>query len=117
MSLARHQMLGAAQACVGLVLLARPQAALNELTGPDARSARWIARILGARLSVQGSAVALSGSPVVIDVGGAVDAIHAASMLLIAARSPRWRRPTLASAAFAGAGAVASRHAVPEPRR
>jgi hypothetical protein len=114
---ARHQILGAAQACVGLVLIARPQAVLNDLAGPDSRSARRIARILGTRLSVQGTAVGLSGSPFVIDIGGTVDAIHAASMLVIATRSARWRRATAASAVFAGAAALASRHAIPERTR
>ncbi|HEX2903982.1 MAG TPA: hypothetical protein VHO01_11055, partial [Jatrophihabitans sp.] len=69
---ARHQVLGAAQLALGLALLARPETVLAELAGPRAQPARRIARVLGSRLSVQGSAVALSGNPLVVDGGGAV---------------------------------------------
>lgn len=65
MSIAGHQLLGLTQACVGLVLLARPQVVLNDCAWPDSHSARRIARLLGTRLGLQGTAVGLSGSALV----------------------------------------------------
>lgn len=117
MGITSHQLLGAVQVCVGVTLVARPQTVLNALAGPDTASARRIARVLGVRLTVQGAAVGLSGNDAVIKAGGAVDTVHAASMLLIAALSHSWRRAAVASAAFAGAAALASRYATPGTNR
>lgn len=117
MSIARHQRLGAIQTCIGVALLVRPQAALNAFAAPDTRAARRIARILGTRLTVQGTTIGLSGSKAIIDAGGVVDAVHAASMLAVAARGGRWRRAAAASAVLAATAALASRHAAPEQHR
>ena len=111
MRIARHQLLGVAQAAAGLALVARPQAVYGALGAPDSRAGRRVARVLGARQVGQGFAVALNHNRQMIQAGGAVDALHALSMLPIVLSGSRWRRAAAASAAFASAAAVASRYA------
>ncbi|MEO6702999.1 MAG: hypothetical protein ABI140_21880 [Jatrophihabitantaceae bacterium] len=112
MSIARGQLLAAAQGGVGFALLARPGRALDAFAAPDATYARRVARILGARLAVQAAALQLSRNRAVLVTTGWVDAVHALSMVMVAARSARWRRAALASGAFAAAGALATGRAI-----
>ena len=66
----------------------------------------------GARHLIQAALTALAPKPTVLAVGGQVDAVHAASMLLLAAVSRAGRRAALTDAlteaAFTAAGSSAS---------
>lgn len=98
----------AAHCIAGSVLLLRPrQVGAAAAPAPNVAPAPWLTRVLGARQLAQGSVVLVRPS-VAVTVGGAlVDAAHAASMLIVAAVSSRYRRPALISAGFAGAAAAA----------
>ena len=87
----------------GAALLLRPRGVLGRLGAraprapwwrPPARSARATWRRPPPRGASRGAASR--------DLGAAVDALHAASMLALAARRSARRRPALASAAVAG---------------
>lgn len=60
-------------------------------------------RVLGARQVLQAVLLARSSSSGALRFGAAVDGSHSASMLVLAARSERWRRPALQSAAISAA--------------
>lgn len=65
-------------------------------------------RVLGARLLVQGAATAARGGDAgAHGVGAGVDALHALSMVGLAAVSRSWRRRALVSAAGAAGFAAA----------
>ena len=117
MTVARHQLLGGAQAGAGIGLLSSPRAALEALAAPNTTFGRVVARVLGMRLLVQGAAVGLSGSPTAIEAGGVVDALHGLSMLVVAVRYPRWRRAAAVNAVCAGGAVLASRYAVARRQR
>ena len=72
------------------------------LGGPFGDSARTVVRVLGARQIAQTAASWVRPTPAVLRLGAEVDALHCASMLVLAILSRRWRRPALASAAIAG---------------
>lgn len=80
--------------------------------GLDTTSRRAV-RLLGARQVVQASVSAARPSREVLDLGVAVDGLHAASMVGLAVFVRRYRRAAAASAAIAAAftvaGAVAAR--------
>ena len=80
---------------------------LRKITGDRGVPPAWIVRLLGARLLVQGAPEALRPSSTVLRLGVLVDLTHAASMLAAGRVWPRYRRAALASAAAAGASAVA----------
>ena len=88
------------------VLVARPGAVLRAVATPAPRPARWVVRLLGARVVLQQVAVlAVPTRPLVL-LGATVDGLHAASMVGTALASPRYRRAAALSAAAASASAV-----------
>jgi hypothetical protein len=64
-------------------------------------------RVLGARHLAQAAAGGADPGRTATRLGATVDALHAASMLALAAADRRWRRAALTSASVAGALAVA----------
>lgn len=87
---------------VGLEV-ARALYGVSLLRGPSA-----LDRVLGGRMLVQGVATAVKGGDELAHgAGGGVDALHALSMVGLAAVSRRWRRRALVSAAVATGFAVA----------
>jgi hypothetical protein len=97
----------------GAALLLGPGPAIRLATGriPSQR-ARRVARLLGARHLVQAALTYVAPQPGVFAAGGQVDAVHAASMLLLAAADQAGRRAALTDAvteaAFAAAGFAAA---------
>lgn len=85
----------------GAVLLADPGLPLRLGGGLDSRGVRAAVRILGARHLVEALILAEAGDQRSARWIRAVDAVHATSMLLLAALSPRLRRDALLSAASA----------------
>lgn len=86
----------------GLVLLVAPDRLSKTLTGLrlDGRG-RTVARALGARHVLQAIASTRTDVDATKQIGSTVDRMHAASMLLVAAHSTRWRRLALTDAAVA----------------
>jgi hypothetical protein len=109
-----------AQAATGAVLVARPDALVALVVGDGAHPATWIVRFLGARMVVQGCVVGARPTRALLVGGAAVDALHAASMVLVARGEPRYRRSALASALtatmFAAASAASAASAVAAAR-
>jgi hypothetical protein len=89
---------------IALLLLPNRCAALASFGGR--RPAAWLVRLLGARMLAQSGLELASGSRRTIRLGAATDAVHAASMLVVAARRPGYRPAALASAGLAGACAA-----------
>ena len=82
----------------GMVLVLTPGPVLRLVTGriPSPRACR-VARVLGARHLIQAAVTAAAPRPEVFAIGGEVDTVHAASMLL-ASIWPGARRAALADA-------------------
>lgn len=93
-----------ARSLVGTLELARPSL-LMAGHQPDAVTRRGI-RVLGVRDLVQSIVTTVAPSQGVVRAGFAIDLVHAASMLALAAADRRRRRPALTSAAIAGVLAV-----------
>ena len=87
----------------GMVLVLTPGLVLRLVTGriPSRRTCR-VARVLGTRHLIQAAATAVAPRPEVFAIGGGVDAVHTASMLLAA------RRAALADALMEAALAAGS---------
>lgn len=100
--------LAVVRGCYGGCQLVAPglEAALAPL---DAQRIRWVVRVAGAREAAQ-LAWCLAGGQRARRWGIAVDALHAVTMLAVAAASSRYRRPAvlegLVAAGFALAGAA-----------
>ena len=97
----------------GVTLILMPGPVIRMATGrPPSGRACLTARLLGARHLVQTALTAAAPWPGTFAIGGQVDTLHAASMVLLAAVSRSGRRPALtdalAEAAFAAAGFSAS---------
>ncbi|GAA3223728.1 hypothetical protein GCM10017691_11010 [Pseudonocardia petroleophila] len=95
----------------GAVLLAAPDAVFVLATRPrsdEPRRARAVLRVLGARHLAQAGLVVLRPGPGVSAVSAAVDGVHAATCLGLAALDRRWRRPALLDAAVAAAFCLAT---------
>jgi hypothetical protein len=107
-------LLAGVRAGYGAVQLATPAWSAEQLLGgPLDPAALRVVRVLGARQLAQASlALAFPAGPW-LGLGAGVDAMHALSMVGLAATGPRWRRPALVSglmaAAFAAAGVLAAR--------
>ena len=90
-----------------LVLAPGPTIRIATCRHPSRRACR-VARVLGTRHLIQAALTAAAPGPAVLAMGGQVDAVHTASMLLLAAVSPAERRAALtdalAEAAFAAVG-------------
>ena len=101
------------RAAYGTALVLVPGPAIRLATGriPSRRACR-VARVLGARHLIQAGLTAAAPEPTVLAIGRQVDAVHTASMLLLAAVSRAGRRAALTDAlteaAFAAAGFSAS---------
>jgi hypothetical protein len=96
----------------GTVLVLAPGPAIRLVTGrvPGRRACR-VARVLGTRHLIQAALTAAAPRPAVFAIGGQVDAVHTASMLLAAvwpAEREAALMDALAEAALAAAGFSAS---------
>ncbi|HEY2521341.1 MAG TPA: hypothetical protein VGJ19_14615 [Streptosporangiaceae bacterium] len=114
-----ESLLASIRAGYGAVQLAAPgYSAEQQLGGPLDPATLRVVRVLGARQLAQAGlaqfwpARSLPAEPL-LGLGVAVDALHALSMVPVAATAPRWRRPALVSGlmatAFAVAGVLAAR--------
>lgn len=109
---ARGRVLQLIRAGYGTVLVLAPGPAIGLVTGrvPSRRVCR-VAQVLGIRHLIQAALTAVAPQSAVFALGGQVDAVHTASMLLVAVR-PAGRRAALtdalAEAALATAGFSAS---------
>jgi hypothetical protein len=81
--------------------VARPGLFLRLTKGRVGRGERVTVRILGARYIVQSGAGLTFGRPWVRDADAAIDLVHAATMVALAAIAPTHRRLALLSAATA----------------
>jgi hypothetical protein len=77
----------------------------------DDRPALLLLRLLGARDLGQAVLAGTAPPPALLRLGAGVDALHAASMVALAAVSREHRRPALTSAALATVWAAATRAA------
>jgi hypothetical protein len=102
-----------ARATYGAALVLAPDPAIRLATGhlPSRRACR-VARVLGARHLIQAGLTAAAPGRALFALGGQVDTVHTASMLLLAAVSRAGRRAALTDAlteaALAAAGFSAS---------
>jgi hypothetical protein len=108
-----------ARAGYGMALVLVPGPALRATGRLPTRRACRVAQVLGARHLVQATLTTIAPTPAVLAVGGQVDAVHTASMLVLAAVSRAGRRAALTDAmteaAFAAAGFSASWGNVGQP--
>ena len=107
-----------ARAAYGAALVVLPGPVIWLATGQrPSRRARRVAQVLGARHLIQAGLTAAAPSPAALVAGGRVDAVHATSMLLLAAVSRAGRRAALTDAltevALAAVGATAARYGEP----
>lgn len=114
MTVRAETLLSGVRAGYGAVQLATPAySAEQRLGGPLDRATQRVVRVLGARQVTQAGLTLVFPAEPVLGLGVAVDALHALSMVALAAATPRWRRPALVSgltaAAFAAAGVLAAR--------
>jgi hypothetical protein len=98
-----------ARAVWGAGCLAAP-AAVGRVLGlaPGDRRALLLLRVLGARDLGQAVLAGTDPPPALLRLGAGVDALHAASMVALAAVSRDHRRPALISAALAAVWTAAS---------
>jgi hypothetical protein len=103
---ARSRLIGALNLALGVVLLARPERVARGVASSVPPGRGWV-RLLGARYVAQGAVQASMPKAEVLELSVVVDALHAASMLGMAAIRAEYRRPALLSAAVAtGSAAV-----------
>jgi len=97
-----------ARAAYGCALLIAPDTLLGLAGRPPAGpGAVVVARVLAARHLLQAAVTTAKPAAPIGGLGAAVDVLHAATGLALAAVSPRWRRAALVDAATATALAVA----------
>lgn len=112
--------IGATRAAWGAVLLVAPGAVLAAVVAPAqqrGRPATIVLRVLGARQLAQAAVERRWPRPRVLALAATVDALHAASGLLLATVDRRWRRGALLDAAVAlGFCLVTARTARYQPR-
>lgn len=106
----------------GIVLVAAPRRLARIAGGRKGWSTRTdVGRLLGARHLVQAAVTATRPNVMVLALGAAVDALHAASGVALGTRVPRWRRPAyldaVLAATFAAAGVAAAAAARGAARR
>ncbi len=109
----RRAVLQVGRASSGAALVMFPGLLTYLVTGRSAgRRGRRVAQLLGTRHLVQAAVTAFVPAPSVFALGAAVDAVHAGSMLALAAADPAAREAALTDAlaeiAFAAAGWSAS---------
>jgi hypothetical protein len=91
----------------GAVQLAVPGRVLAGLAPHRPRPPEWVVRVLGGRMLAQYVVVAMAPTRPAVTASAAVDGLHAATMLLLAAAQPASRRAALASAGIAAGAAAA----------
>ena len=96
-----------ARLALGGLCLARPALPLRLTGSTNGKGTRAVVRILGARYLVQSAGGSWLHERWVPEADAAVDAIHATTMLGLAALVPGHRRAALVSAALATGFAVA----------
>jgi hypothetical protein len=96
---------GAGTAALGTATLLAPQT-LGKAVGGAAPDPA-VVRLLGGRQLVQGAAVLIRPTHLLVIVGVAVDILHATSMVAAAVIWPGYRRAALTSAAAAASSAIA----------
>jgi hypothetical protein len=83
----------------GVTLVAVPGVLIRLVAGhPPGRRERRVARLLGARHLIQAAVSAFAPAPGVLAAGAGADALHAASMIMLAAVDPGSRRAALTDA-------------------
>ena len=102
-----------ARVSYGTALVLAPGVVIFVATGRQpGRRARRVARLLGARHLAQAALTAVAPRPEVFTTGAQADALHAASMLMLAVSGHAERRTALtdaiAEAAFAATGLAAA---------
>ena len=101
----------------GAAQLALPEQLLHVLAPGRPHPPLWLVRVLGVRMLVQYGLVVRAPDQRIVAASAVVDGLHAASMLLVAARSAGRRRIPLISAAIAGAASLGSLAGMPRTRR
>jgi hypothetical protein len=96
---------GGTHAVLGAVLTSRPSEVARVAAGKHALPPLWVVRVLGIRLLAQGLAELARPTAGVLNCAAGVDAIHALSMIGVAATA-RHRRVALVSGAVAGVSAA-----------
>jgi hypothetical protein len=91
------------RAAWALTLIGAPDRVLGAVRAPITPATRRVTRILGARHLLQAAAVGLVSRPSIDRVSRRVDAAHGASMVMLAAGSPVYRRAGLTSALVSAA--------------
>lgn len=104
---AAGRLLGAGTAVMGCAFLVWPHALADRLSGGRSTPDNTIVRVLGGRQLLQGAVQVIRPAPDVVWGGIAVDLIHTASMLVLSALWPKYRRAALSSAAIATVSAAA----------
>lgn len=94
-------------AAVGALTMFRPQAVARLASGTGPTPNTPVVRILGGRLLLQGTAVLIRPTPVLVVGAVAIDVLHATSMIAAALIWPRYRHAAIGSAAVAGVSAAA----------
>ncbi|MGA5302846.1 hypothetical protein ACPCHT_23150 [Nucisporomicrobium flavum] len=97
----------AGRAVYGFALLLMPDTVLRATGRAPARGAVAVARVLGARHVLQAVAAAAAPTGRMTAFGAAVDTVHAATDLAVAAVSPWWRRSALTDSVVAAGLAAA----------
>lgn len=92
----------AAGLVAGLALLTSPDRVLTWLAPEYPRERQWVVRLLGARLVGQHAATLAAPTPAVVRAAGAVDLLHAATMVPLL-RSERYGRAARISGGLAAA--------------
>ena len=97
----------AIERCVtGVLLLGHTDAITGLIAGDQPRPPAWLVRVLGSRLLAQGLLEYTQPRRRVVLACAAVDAVHAASMVMAAITRPAYRRTAAVSAAEATMSAV-----------
>ena len=99
------RVLGIAQVGAGAAMVLAPRF-VSKLPGGAAAPAP-VVRVLGGRSIGQGVLTAIRADRTTLTLGAAVDIAHLATMVALAAASPRWRRTASGSAALAAVSAAA----------
>ncbi|MGH9171707.1 MAG: hypothetical protein ACRD0Z_12680 [Acidimicrobiales bacterium] len=107
------------RAAIGIARLAFPDTVIPGLGSPLDTRGRRVVQVLGARQITQALVTGRHATAALLWLGVEVDAAHAASLIALAAISPRYRRDALGDAAIAvmlaAAGVRAARAATANP--
>lgn len=95
------QLLGGLHVLCGIAWLAGSRTSPSQASGISARQWRAFTRLLGTRHLGEGLLLLCAPTPTCVLAGARTDALHAASMMLLARASPAWRNTALASATLA----------------